>query len=884
MMTYRVGVARGAAVAKAISEYYLSDTLRSENMRAAEYYSGRQEQSVSFWDNKILTGHLEMEQHHADLRPDLSSALAATLGVHGQALTPERVANLLSLKQADGGAIAGRQIHRPKADGKRKPIGFIDLTLSAPKSLSVAWGLAPTKEERDALLGIHRTAVAKTMAYVAEEIAYTQRGGKQNRRSEFGDIAWIGFQHYTSRPVGQQAADPQLHTHNIVLPHVLTPDGHVGALDLDHLNGRIKEFGYVYQAFVAQEARKLGIRVEADKKNGAARLSAIPDHIIELFSKRQKEAIAKAEQHASRMGLDWAELSEERKIGLTKTGAYTSREEKDEINDLASWSRQADESGYLYESVRDQVEPAIAADVRPAYDAALPLLADEFQRRPVLDEKELRVAAARALVATNITDGSSDIDSVVKSFREHGVEHEGRPTRLVEAEVATVRGKDQRKVTTSLALAQECELIALAKSAAADASSALGVGQIDTTGLSDEQDRMVQRLGTGGRLTVAMGVAGAGKTLSMAKLTEAWKENGRTVFGTAIAWRAASGLKAAGIEETASIAAFLRRVETQKYQLDRHSVIVIDEASLVGTRQMRDLLKVQEKTRAQLVMIGDPRQGQPVEGASGLELLREALGEEAIPRLTRTVRQDTQREREIATLFRRGRVAEALDMKREDKTAELVPGGREETIARGAGLWRERTEANRENPRFQITISTATNADAREIGTAIREEMRTMGRLGPDLVTVKGTDRTGAIYDLPIATGERLRLFARHRGIGNNGDIVEVKDVRTDGLVVRNKLGAEALLPWTALRQHPTAPVRLAPGYAVTHDVAQGMTSTEHVNLVFGSRSIGLDKAYVAASRHRSAHWLLIDEATERADIAERTPLGQQREIREHDV
>ena len=57
MMTYRVGVARGAAVAKAISEYYLSDTLRSENMRAAEYYSGRQEQSVSFWDNKILTGH-----------------------------------------------------------------------------------------------------------------------------------------------------------------------------------------------------------------------------------------------------------------------------------------------------------------------------------------------------------------------------------------------------------------------------------------------------------------------------------------------------------------------------------------------------------------------------------------------------------------------------------------------------------------------------------------------------------------------------------------------------------------------------------------------------------------------------------------------------------
>src|SRR5215472_2209138 len=78
----------------------------------------------------------------------------------------------------------------------------------------VAWALASTPDEREQLLGIHRTAVEKTMQYVAEEIGHTRRGGKNNRRTEPGDIAWIGFHHYTARPVGQDAADPQIHTHN----------------------------------------------------------------------------------------------------------------------------------------------------------------------------------------------------------------------------------------------------------------------------------------------------------------------------------------------------------------------------------------------------------------------------------------------------------------------------------------------------------------------------------------------------------------------------------------------------------------------------------------------------------------------------------------------
>src|SRR5215471_17670005 len=137
-----------------------------------------------------------MRQHRAELRRDISPELAVRLALDDRPLTHARVANLLSLKTADGDPIEGRKKHSAGADGKRPPVGFIDLTLSAPKSLSVAWALASTADEREQLLGIHRTAVEKTMQYVAEEIGHTQRGGSQNRWSQPGEIAWIGFQRW----------------------------------------------------------------------------------------------------------------------------------------------------------------------------------------------------------------------------------------------------------------------------------------------------------------------------------------------------------------------------------------------------------------------------------------------------------------------------------------------------------------------------------------------------------------------------------------------------------------------------------------------------------------------------------------------------------------
>ena len=93
-------------------------------------------------------------------------------------------------------------------------------------------------------------------------------------------------------------------------------------------------------------------------------------------------------------------------------------------------------------------------------------------------------------------------------------------------------------------------------------------------------------------------------------------------------------------------------------------------------------------------MIGDPKQCQSIEAGPVIDLLRNALGEDAIPQILTSIRQKTEREREITGLFRAGKAAEALEMKQRDGTAELVAGGRQSTVQRVAQLWRERNEAN----------------------------------------------------------------------------------------------------------------------------------------------------------------------------------------------
>ena len=723
------------------------------------------------------------------------------------------------------------------------------------------------------------------------------------------------------REVPLQTADPQLHTHVTVLNSVLTDSGRIGAVDLDRLAGRVKELGAVYHANIAARARQLGIETVLDERTGAARLAAIPHSVRELFSKRTIEAQEAAREFALRKGIDWDAITADQKIALLKAGAAETRQAKTETaegleqkSDFAVWREQAMAASYRHRSVLrpDEVTPAPAPEQRreTAYRAALPLLEGELGRRAVLDGQELREIAARALIVAGIGERpGDDIDAVIKSFRERGVVQDGQNVALLWGRGAPLRGKERWSVTTALHIDQERELIHLAKTASLDLSGALPAVQIDRAADAflarnpaidpaaeqwQAQRSMMTTLASGGRLGVAIGVAGAGKSTALAPLVDAWKTDGREVFGITLAWRQAADLKSAGIAERASVAAFLKRVEIGRYLPDLNSVVVVDEVGLIGTRQMLDLLRLQQRTGMQIVMVGDPKQCQSIEAGPVIDLLRKAIGDEAIPEILTSIRQKTEREREIASLFRAGRAAEALEMKQQDGTAELVAGGRQKTVQRVARLWRERLEANRGDPGFRLTVSAPTNADAREIGAAIRAERRRAGEIGADAKVLDATDRTGDTYRLPLAVGDRVRLYdrvhdARVSGcktvLASNGEVVEIRALIGEGMIVRNDAGVEGLVAWRKIQGRRDAPVRLSYGYAMTVDTAQGSTATEHIHAMpVGSLAIHGFKAYTAASRHERTTWIVVDEASERRHLASRSMIGHRQEIHEPDV
>jgi hypothetical protein len=158
---------------------------------------------------------------------------------------------------------------------------------------------------------------------------------------------------------------------------------------------------------------------------------------------------------------------------------------------------------------------------------------------------------------------------------------------------------------------------------------------------------------------------------------------------------------------------------------------------------------------------------------------------------------------------------------------------------------------------------------------------------------VQATDQTGAEYDLPLAKGDRVRLFkrtnatigGRSSNIGHNGSVVDVERIERAGLQVRNAKGTTGFIRWESLRDEETGRVRLTYGDVLTIDAIQSATSTEHINaLPSGSAAVHSFTGYVAQSRSREATFLVVSDGRERSEILGRRALGNVDPITEDQV
>ena len=861
--------------------------------------------------------------------------LLSGLGVREATLSSEQRANILAGRDAEGREISVRQ-YRALLEAAKLRIGYIDLTFSAPKSLSIAWAFAPTKAEQAILHQAHRDAIDDVMGVIEREIGRASVGDGGKHGSEAGALGWVSFDHYAARPTveivredelgqpvtelltltgtqGRAPGDMQMHTHVAVFNIVETPSGRVGSINLALLEGRIHEWGALYQAYLARHLRAYGVEIELDARTEMAKLSAVPDNVVAQFSKRTMGGTEAAKNFVRALGLDWDTLTPERKIALLKAGVQNPREAKsDDVSDLAAWRAAAKRLGYEHRSVLrpNAVVPKLGREQRleAAFQVAVPLLSKQFDRRSVIDGADARIAAAKGLIAAGIGE-ATEVDLLTQAFRERGVQRGGESAALIWGRVPGRQGRDRVAMTTTLDVREEQKLIDIARAGAQDRSASLSRNaiaaaaaefpEIDFTSTHGRaQRRIIDQLGMGGRVGLAIGVAGSGKSTLLNPLVRAWQADGRYVYGIALAWRQSDDLAEAGIPaaNTRAVASFLRALEQGKLGLNRKSVVVVDEVGLLGTRQLNAILAAQEAKHFQLVMIGDPKQMQSVEAGPVIELLRRALGADKVPELGSSIRQKVEEERETVLMFRNGQAEEAVRRKDANGTLKIVPGGYDEAVAYVATLWRERSEENRGKPDYTISVSAPTNAEAHDISMAIRSQRKAMGEIGQHEMKIPATDSQGERqYELALAVGDRVRLFRRVNAkfaetgtvgnIGRNGSVLEIIALDGTGLTMRSASGREGVVAWESLRDEASGRIQLAYGDALTTNTAQGTTVTEHIHAMpAGSKLVLAFGAYTSGSRHREQSFIVTSEGAERTETIARRPLGDRREVGRKDL
>jgi hypothetical protein len=167
-----------------------------------------------------------------------------------------------------------------------------------------------------------------------------------------------------------------------------------------------------------------------------------------------------------------------------------------------------------------------------------------------------------------------------------------------------------------------------------------------------DQQAMVRDLCRGGQgVALVVGRAGTGKTFALGIARHAWQLDGYRLLATAPTGIATMSLQGEGFEEVATCDRLLAELDRGREQLDPRTVLVVDEAGMVGSRKLSRLLQHAERAQAKVVLVGDDRQLAAIDASGGFRALRLRVG---ASELVENRRQHEAWEREALDLVRSG--------------------------------------------------------------------------------------------------------------------------------------------------------------------------------------------------------------------------------------
>jgi conjugative relaxase-like TrwC/TraI family protein len=719
---------------------------------------------------------------------------------------------------------------RPHGKGA---VPAFDVVLRPTKSVSILYGLGDPATGR-AVLSAHHAGLAEAVAYLDEYLGARRGHGGVQRVSGRG-LLTVGFDHRTSRE-----GDPLLHTHLVIANRIQGPDGRWTALDGRDLYRHRLAADAIYRATYQRElVRTLGVEWTPADGHGNRELAGVPAELVRLFSKRTGQIDAELERL---IGDGRGRTPRLVKWAVQATRKPKEQETPDTLYDR--WRLEAAERGVNADTLvrevtgrtanRQQdwmVSDAVTDQVfdRLAGPEGLTATASTFTRPDVL------VALGAGLAGA----GRTELEALADRF-------------LAERAVSVVvdRTLEERRWSTPELLAVEQRLVAAATSRTGEQTAKVSHEAVREAlaahpSAGADQQAMVRDVCQGGvGVALVVGRAGTGKTFALGIARHAWQLDGYGLLATAPTGIATMSLQSEGFEDVATCDRLLGNLDRGREQLDARTVLVIDEAGMLGSRKLTRLLEHADRAKAKVILVGDDRQLAAIDAGGGFRALRLRLG---ASELTENRRQHQAWEREALDLVRSGLVDEAVAAYRAHDRVVAADSKPAATLALLQDWWTAWQQAEHD-PAQEVIVLAARRAEVDRVNTACQELLAARGRLGAERLQVEDCQlRVGdrvvcghnAIADLGVANGSRGTITAldpHDRSL----------TIRLDGAD-----GREVTLPRSYLesRGRGERNRRVDLAYATTGHRAQGLTRGRALVRLTGSEDVNW--LYVQLSRAR---------------------------------
>lgn len=747
------------------------------------------QQAKDYFNKELSKGDYYAKDQAQEVPSIFSGKTAEKMGLSGE-VTRESFYKLIEHENP----VTGEQLTSRKNESDNRRAGT-DITFSVPKSVSVYW--SHTGDER--VMNAFEQAVEETMQNDIEPLIEARvRNNGQSGSRVTGNGLWSKFLHRTARPAKERDADsgklkelvPDPHLHSHVILHNVT-------WDQEHKNRNGSEGAYVAveaheihlsrpyteASFHARLAKKLtdqGFAVT--RTQNGFELAGFSGDMKTAFSKRTIQI----ENAAAERNVKSAELKA--KLGHSTRGNKNElsmdelREQWDRRFSQAEW----DEFVRSANGETDQGDPPLPPGYAISYG-----IEHCLSRQSVATEQEvLKASLERGMGFVTVDELKQELatrsDLIVRN-------HDG-----------------QRLVTSLTVLREEQEMLSFA---------AGGIGRNGKLGAANykaadtfakdgkifawnpDQKAAIEHIANSrDSVTVIRGAAGVGKTTLLSEATTAIEENGKNVFAMAPSSSATEVLKEDGFANAQTIAKFLGSTEEQEEV--RGQVILVDEAGMVGTEDMRAIFQVAEKCEARVILSGDYKQISSVPRGQAMRQILEQTNVKAA-QVTTVTRQKKSDYREGVELLSQGTkrgVSAGFDRLQEAGFIREVDD-KQRYIELAAGYLEAVGSTRGRKPEYKSALVVSpTHAEKDKVTQVIRESLKDQGRLGrPDRILTDSDKLKLQKYKLDFEVRFRGKVDAwspdRTPAIFKRGDRARVVALEGGEVTVRSSNGNLAILP-----------------------------------------------------------------------------------------